>query len=36
MEKPQINDSWKWVVLWVALTWKDPDVLDAIIYFLPK
>ena len=37
MEKWQrVNDSWKWIVIWIALTWKDPDILDALIYFLTK
>ena len=36
INKWQMNDSWKWIVIWIALTWKDPDVLDAIIYFLTK
>ena len=34
--KWQINDSGRWVIIWIMLTWKDPDVLDAIIYFLTK
>ena len=29
--KWQINDSWRWVIIWIMLTWKDPVVLDAII-----
>ena len=36
INKLQANDSWKWVIFWIALTWKDPDLLDAIIYFLTK
>ena len=32
----KVYDSWRWVIIWILLTWKDPDVLDAIIYFLTK
>ena len=27
---------WKWSVIWLLAFWGDPDLIDAIIYFLTK
>lgn len=27
---------WRWLFLTIILFWKDPDVIDALIYFLTK